>query len=56
MTICAKCDLPLVSGQFFRGQFTGRFQEMSTGITHAVQIIEEEWLEHETCPTDPEGD
>ncbi len=56
MTICPKCEKPIKSGQVVRGQFICDFKEEPTGITHGVQIVSEEWLEHEVCQYATEGD
>ncbi len=56
MTICPKCEMPIKTGQRFKGEFVGIFKEEPSGIHHAVAIEEEKWLEHETCQYANEGD
>lgn len=56
MTICPACEKPIKSGQAVRGQFICDFNEEPTGITHGIRIISEEWLEHEVCQYENEGD
>lgn len=56
MTICPKCERPIKTGQVVRGEFICDFEETPGSVMHGVKIIDEVWLEHETCQYDHEGD
>lgn len=55
-TYCPNCEKPIRTGQRIRGQFICDFKEESSGIHHGIQLISEEWVEHEVCDAAPEGD
>lgn len=56
MTICPKCELPIVEGDHVRLQVLAVFHKAPIPGTHAIDLYEEEWLQHLLCSQAAEGD
>ena len=49
MTICPKCERPIVDGEHVKFQGLAVFHKAPIPDSHAVDIYQEDWIEHLLC-------
>jgi len=54
MNVCPKCERPILDGEHVRFQGLAVLHTAPIPNSHAVDIYQEEWIEHLSC-RQPEG-